>query len=122
MSHEIVRPGFERRDERGVLREVLNGFPAQTVLCGHMQAGAVMGNHFHKKTRVFFYLLRGEARIETLHFETSARDAFSLLENQGVFLEPGESHAIRYVSESDFLMLKSLPYDPSDPDTYPHPV
>jgi len=122
VSHEILRPRFERRDERGVLREVLNGFPAQTVLCGRMQAGAVMGNHFHKKTRVFFYLLRGEARVETVNVETSARDAFSLSENQGVFLEVGESHAIRYVSESDFLMLKSLPYDPADPDTYAYPV
>jgi oxalate decarboxylase/phosphoglucose isomerase-like protein (cupin superfamily) len=122
VPHEILRPGFERRDERGVLLEVLNGFPAQALLRGRMNAGAVMGNHYHKKTRVFFYLLTGEARIETVNVANGARDAFSLSENQGVFLEPGESHAIRYASESDFLMLKSLPYDPADPDTYPHPV
>ena len=122
MPHEIVLPGFERRDERGVFREVLNGFTARTVLCGRMNAGAVMGNHYHRKTRVFFYLLRGEARIETLHVETGARDAFTLSENQGVFLEPGESHAIRYAAESEFFMLKSLAYDPADPDTYAHPM
>lgn len=122
MPHEIIQPGFERRDERGILREVLNGFSAQTLLCGTMHAGAVMGNHYHRKTRVFFYLLRGEARIETVDVATGVRDAFLLSENQGVFLAPGESHAIRYSAESDFLMLKSLPYDPADPDTYSHPV
>lgn len=122
MPHEVLQPGFERRDERGVFREVLNGFSAQTLLSGRMNAGAVMGNHYHKKTRVFFYLLRGEAKIETVNVETLARDAFGLSENQGVFLEPGESHAIRYVTDSEFLMLKSPAYDPADPDTYAYPV
>ncbi len=122
MAHQIVAPGFERRDERGVFREVLSGFAAQAILTGRMKAGAVMGNHFHKKTRIFFYLSRGEAQIKTLNVKTGATDSFLLKENQGVFLEPGEAHAIRYLAESDFVMLKSLPYDPADPDTYPYPV
>lgn len=122
MPHEILAPAFERRDDRGTFRELVNGFPAQALLCGRMRTGAIMGNHYHRKTRVFFYLLRGGATIRTVNVETGAQDAFELAENQGVFLEPGESHAIRYVADSEFLMLKSLAYDPADPDTYSHPV
>jgi dTDP-4-dehydrorhamnose 3,5-epimerase-like enzyme len=122
MAHRIVSPGFERRDERGVFREAVNGFPAHTLLTGTMRPGAVMGNHYHRKTRVFFYLTRGAAAIRTVHVESGAREDFRLAENQGVFLEPGEAHAIHYTAESDFVMLKSLAYDPADPDTYEHQV
>ena len=78
-----------------------------------------MGNHYHRKTRVFFFLQSGAAEVRTVHAETGARDAFALEAGQGVVLEPGESHAIRFTADSDWLMLKSQAYDPADPDTYP---
>lgn len=122
MSHEIVLPSFERTDERGLFREVLNDGEWQALICGRMSAGAVMGNHFHKKTVIFFYLTTGAARIKTIHVETSARDEFLLSANQGVLLRVNESHAISFLEESEFVMLKSLRYDPTDPDTFPFPV
>lgn len=122
MSHAIVVPGFERRDDRGVFREVVNDFYARTLISGEMKAGAVLGNHYHRRTRVFFYLARGEAQVATLHVETGEKDRFSLRENQGVVFEVNETHAIRFLRDGEFTMLKSLPYDPADPDTFPHPV
>lgn len=122
MAHAILRPLFERRDDRGVFRELLSGFPAGTVVCGDMSAGAVMGNHYHRRTRVFFHLLAGRASVATIDVESGATESFPLEENEGVFLEPGESHAIRFLADSRFLMLKSEPYDPADPDTISYPV
>jgi dTDP-4-dehydrorhamnose 3,5-epimerase-like enzyme len=122
MPHAIVVPGFERRDDRGVFREVLNDFDARTLVCGEMKAGAVLGNHFHRRTRVFFYLAHGQAEVRTLDVETGERDLFTLLENQGVFFEVNESHAVRFLRAGEFAMLKSLPYDPADPDTFPLPI
>lgn len=122
MTHEVVGPRFERKDDRGVFREILSGFPAGTVVCGRMVAGAVMGNHYHRRTRIFFYLLAGRARVRTVDVDSGRTDGFELAENDGVLLEPGESHAIRFLADSDFLMLKSLPYDEKDPDTFAHPV
>jgi len=121
-SHAIVTPGYERRDDRGLFQELVNGVSFAAASRGRMRAGAVMGNHFHKKTRIFFFLASGSADIRTIHVETGAKDSFRLDENQGVFFEPNESHAIRFASETEFLMLKSLPYDPAEPDTYPFPV
>jgi len=122
MAHQILRPLFERRDERGVFRELLSGFPAGNVVCGEMSAGAVMGNHYHRRARVFFHLLAGRVGVSTVNVESGATDKFLLAENEGVFFEPGESHAIRLLVDSQFLMLKSEPYDPADPDTIAHPV
>ena len=81
-----------------------------------------MGGHYHKRTRVFFFLESGSAEIRTVHVETGARDAFELPAGHGVVLETHESHTIRFTAESAWLMLKSEAYDPADPDTYPLPV
>jgi quercetin dioxygenase-like cupin family protein len=122
VTHPVLGPQYERRDGRGVFREILTGFPAGSVVCGQMGAGSVMGNHYHRRTRVFFYVLNGRVGVRTVNVETGATDRFLLGENEGVLLEPGESHAIRFLVDSEFLMLKSLPYDPHDPDTFAHPV
>jgi mannose-6-phosphate isomerase-like protein (cupin superfamily) len=122
LPHEIVTAGFERKDERGVFREVLNGFESRTFVCGEMKSGAVLGNHFHKRTRVFFYLTRGRARVATVNVETGEKDSFDLKANQGCFFEVNESHAVRFTEDSDFVMLKSLAYDAADTDTFSHPV
>jgi mannose-6-phosphate isomerase-like protein (cupin superfamily) len=122
MPHAIVVPGFERRDDRGIFREVVNNFDARTLVWGQMKAGAVLGNHFHRRTRVFFYLAHGEAQVRTLHVETGEKDLFSLRENEGVVFEVNESHAVRFLRDGEFAMLKSLAYDPADSDTFPHPV
>jgi dTDP-4-dehydrorhamnose 3,5-epimerase-like enzyme len=118
----IVTAAFERKDERGVFREVLNGFEARTFITGRMGKGAVLGNHYHRKTRVFFYLTRGAARVATFNIETGERDTFTLECDQGCFFEVNESHSVRFTEEGEFVMLKSLAYDPADPDTYPHPI
>ena len=122
MPHAILTPTHVRRDERGELTEIVSTFPAKALLAGRMNAGAVMGNHYHKRTRVFFFLQSGAAAVRTIHAKTGARDAFVLSAGQGVVLEPGESHAIRFTAGSDWLMLKSEPYDPADPDTYEYVV
>ena len=46
MPHTIVVPGFERRDGRGIFREVINGFDARSLVCGEMKAGAVLGRNY----------------------------------------------------------------------------
>jgi quercetin dioxygenase-like cupin family protein len=122
MAHEILTPSFERKDDRGTFQEVLNDGSWEALICGRMNPDAVLGNHYHKKTVIFFYLASGSARITTIHVEKEDKDVFFLKSGQGVILSTNESHAIRFIEESDFVMLKSLRYDPADPDTYPFPV
>jgi dTDP-4-dehydrorhamnose 3,5-epimerase-like enzyme len=122
MSHELVTPSFDRKDDRGAFQEILNGGHWEALIRGTMKPGAVMGNHFHRKTVIFFYLTSGSARIATVHVDTGEKDRFVLTGGQGVILSTDESHAIRFVDDSEFIMLKSLKYDPQNPDTYPYPV
>ncbi len=118
MSHEILPPAYERNDERGTFREVLNNGHWEALLSGCMHADAVMGNHYHKKTVVFFFLTRGSAAFKTINVETGEKDNFDLKSGQGVMLAVNESHAIRFLDESEFIMLKSHRYETADPDTF----
>lgn len=118
MAHDIVKPTFTRTDARGLFMEVLNDGRWETLLTGTMNPGAVLGDHYHKETIVFFFLTRGAAHIKTIDVETRARDAFDLRSGEGVLLHTGESHAIHFAELSDFIMLKSKRYDPANPDTF----
>ena len=122
MTHEIITPSFVREDERGTLREVLNSGAWMSIVQGEMRPGAVMGNHYHKETQVFFYLLSGAADIVTEHVIKKTRERFSLSTQQGVLLNTYESHIITFSQASSYLLLKSLPYDPDHDDTYHHPL
>jgi dTDP-4-dehydrorhamnose 3,5-epimerase-like enzyme len=117
--HAIHSPAFRREDDRGELLEILDQGSWTSLLSGRMKPGSVMGNHYHKITNIFFFLTRGSAQVSTVHAQTGERDRFRLEPRQGVMLEPGESHAIRFLEESEFIMLKSRRYDPADPDTFP---
>lgn len=122
MSHQVLPLSFERVDDRGVFQEVLNEGHWEALLRGEMRTGAVMGNHYHRRTVIFFHLTRGAAQIKTVHVNTGERDEFTLGAGQGVLLRPEESHAIRFLEDSEFIMLKSVKYNPQDPDTFPFPV
>ena len=39
-------------------------------------------------------------------------------DSEGVLLHTNESHSIRFLVPTQFIMMKSLRYDPANPDTY----
>jgi dTDP-4-dehydrorhamnose 3,5-epimerase-like enzyme len=118
----LITPRYIRTDKRGTFIEVLNGGRWESVIYGKMKRGSVLGNHYHKKTRIFFYLLKGNTTVDIVHVRTGRRKHAVLREHQGIMLEVNESHAIRFIKRSEFMMLKSLRYDQRAPDTYAFPV
>lgn len=119
MQEDIITPSFTRTDERGTFLEVLNTGHWGSLICGQMNKGAVIGNHYHKKTLVFFFLPEGVVKINIINVETCKRHLVELKKNEGVILKVNESHAIRFLEDSEFVMLKSIRYNPDDPDTFP---
>jgi quercetin dioxygenase-like cupin family protein len=122
MTHTILKPSFTRNDARGSFVEILNGGHWESLVMGSMNSGAIMGDHYHRETLIFFYLTRGAVTIRTIDVETQERDSFALAAGEGVILRTGESHAIHFDQPSDYLLMKSLRYDPANPDTYPYVV
>ena len=118
----ILRPSFTRQDDRGLLRELLNEGEWRSVVTGEMVAGSRMGNHYHKETLVFFFLLTGHAAVILKDLATGARSTLELNALEGIIFRTNESHVLTFTEYTEYLMLKSLPYDPANPDTYEHPL
>ena len=118
----ILRPSFTREDERGLLRELLNEGEWRSVVTGKMLAGSHMGNHYHKETLVFFFLLSGHADVILEDVATGTRSTLQLKALEGIIFQTNESHVLTFTESTEYLMLKSLPYDPANPDTYEHPL
>ena len=122
-NHErIIRPSFVRQDGRGILRELHNGSGWYSVVQGEMAAGAVMGNHYHKETDVFYFLLSGRARIVIRRIDSSHRDEFVIGAMEGVIFKPFETHTVTFEESGVYLLLRSRPYDPKNTDTFEFPV
>lgn len=122
MRDWILKPVFERQDERGLFRELLNTGTWESLIYSRMNPDAVIGNHYHKQTMIFLYLLSGSAEVKTVHVESGKRDRIVMEAGTGIVLQPYYSHAIRFIGESEAIMLKSRRYNDADPDTYPFPV
>jgi quercetin dioxygenase-like cupin family protein len=118
----VAVAAFQRTDERGTLVEILNTGTWRAVLFGEMHPGAVMGNHFHRKTEVYLFLVRGQARVTAVNVETGERSESTLSAGEGVRLPVNESHAVRFLEAALFVMLKSQPFDSNDADIFPYPV
>ena len=120
MNHPVFKPSFARTDARGVFHEIRNGDEIwKSVNLGEMRQGAVLGNHYHTTSRLFFFMLSGKVRIDFLHAKTGERDTIELNPLEGVYLEPYESHAILFLDSGRFMLLKSEAFDPKKPDIYP---
>ena len=116
MKHDIIKPSFSRKDERGVFNEILNGEIWKSANFGEMRKGAVLGNHYHTGSRLFFFMISGATRIEITHAKTGEKESVKLRPMQGVYFEPFEHHVIHFTEDGRFLLLKSEPFDPKKPD------
>ncbi|MCX6706177.1 MAG: WxcM-like domain-containing protein [Candidatus Woesebacteria bacterium] len=116
--HKISKPNFIREDDRGTFAEFINGDLWKNFSYGKMRSGAVMGNHYHKKTTVLFYLISGSVQVDIFNVKENTLERINLKENEGVTLEPYFSHAIRFLQNGTFVMAKSLKYNNKKPDTF----
>jgi dTDP-4-dehydrorhamnose 3,5-epimerase-like enzyme len=119
----IVKPSFEKVDDKGVFKELINDpSRAWTVAnWGIKKKGAVMGNHYHKETEIFFFMVKGEAKVSVVDVNTKSREDTILKEGTGIFFKPYQSQVLTFLSESEFFMLKTK-YDSNSPDTYEYKI
>src|SRR3972149_4368027 len=61
MRVERRKPVF--KDARGVITDVLDSVPVECVTVLKTRKGAVRGNHYHKKTTQYLYVLTGRFQV-----------------------------------------------------------
>ena len=111
-----------RQDQRGTFVEIVNRGPWETVITGTMNPGAVLGDHYHKATDLFFFLVEGRCRVDIDCLDTGLRRTVDLEPGKGLHIVAFEAHAVRFEAASRFIMLKSRAFDPDLPHIYEHTV
>jgi mannose-6-phosphate isomerase-like protein (cupin superfamily) len=97
---------------------VVTSGPWESVRAGTSRRGSTWGNYYHKQTRLYFCILQGDARVDIVDVEWAAGKTKRLGPGEGVFVEPGQAHSIRFAQDSTYVLLKSRPDRDVESDTF----
>jgi len=100
MQVERRNPVF--RDKRGVITDILQRINIDSITIITSKKGAVRGNHYHKKTTQYAYVLKGKFRLYT---QEKGRKIERKVVKEGDFITtpPWERHA--FVALEDSVLL-----------------
>lgn len=104
-----LKPEFVHVDKRRSLTQLLTADIRQ-VNVYEAQHGAELGNHFHKETIEYFYILSGSLTYND-----------ALVVKKGDIFHPsiGEKHTLKVLSDkAKFMTFLTKPYDKETPDIY----
>ena len=96
------------RDERGTITDLIEAEEINAVTLVTFVKGAIRGNHFHKHTVQYNYLLRGSIELIT---QTADGQRQSAVLGRGSLAVVGEmeQHALRALDDSELLVFTRGP-------------
>ena len=116
---DVIHVEPAHSDERGTISDLISGEEIEHATIIFSRKGAIRGNHYHKQTTQYLYILSGSIRCVCQHidggpieFEASGGD---LLINY-----PDEAHAFEALEDTTWLVLTHGPRGGKDyeKDTY----
>lgn len=90
-------------DDRGVIRDLLVT-PNYSITHVTFKEGAIRGNHYHKKTVQYDFILGGELQCYYDKNEVGKGDVV-VTPGNSVTHAPGESHAYKALKESEIISI-----------------
>jgi quercetin dioxygenase-like cupin family protein len=107
------------RDDRGDITDILVKESVEYVTLITSKAGAVRGNHYHKETFQWVYMLSGKMRV-CAQDEAGDIEELTITTGDLILNAPLERHAFEALDDSSFLVLTRGPRGGEDyeDDTY----
>jgi len=105
----FLKPEFEHEDSRRKLTQLLTQDIKQ-INVYEAKHGAELGNHFHKETFEYFYIIRG-----TIKYNSSA-----IMKKGDIFCpDLGEMHTLQVLSDkATFMTFLTKPYSKENTDIH----
>ena len=99
---KIVRPRSAFKDVRGAIVDILDGVPVECVTLLTSKRGAIRGNHYHRKTTQYLYVLEGRLRA---YAQDPGKRVHARVVRAGdlIVTPPGERHAFEALADSVLL-------------------
>ncbi len=106
MNVRHIAPVFE--DDRGVITDIIEHTPCDSVAIISCVKGAIRGNHYHKESVQFTYVMSGKilALSQVPHESVEARE---LTEGDLMESPPLERHALHALEDSLLLVITRGP-------------
>ena len=104
----LLSPEFTNTDARRTLTQLLTADLKQVNLY-EAQEGSVLGNHYHKETTEYFYILSGSVIY----------NKEAIIEEGNIFVVyPGENHALTCLTYVKLMSFLTKPYSEDKPDIW----
>ena len=114
---KVLTPEFIHKDSRRTLKQLFTDDIKQ-VNFYEARRNAVLGNHFHKITTEYFYILKGSVIVTTWKRGETIHDVRILNTDDYFRVDPFENHTVQCMTNTKILTFLSKPYKDSDPDIY----
>jgi quercetin dioxygenase-like cupin family protein len=101
-----LRPAF--RDDRGDIVDLLSHEAIDAVTLVTFRKGAVRGNHHHRETHQWNYLVSGRLMVRSRRPGEEAEEAV-MAPGDFCLASPGESHALRALEDSTLMVFTRGP-------------
>ena len=109
-------------DERGWLAELIKDKKFGQIFVVVAKPDAIRGNHYHKRKRESFFIIKGEAEIILENINTKEKKKLTPTSEkiEEIKIPPFWSHAIRNTGKGELYILSYVDeiYDEKDPDTF----
>jgi quercetin dioxygenase-like cupin family protein len=103
-----IAPQTSIKDDRGEIIDLIEDESINAVTYVSFEKNAVRGNHYHKETTQWNYVLSGKIKIVT---QLQGEETKELVMARGDLIEtvPNESHALLGLESSELLVLTRGP-------------
>ncbi|MCL4435494.1 MAG: cupin domain-containing protein [Thaumarchaeota archaeon] len=99
-------------DERGTITNIINNEPVRSITITQSKKGSIRGNHFHKRSGKYVFVLDGKMELVVIANETEVRQ--TLTAGSMVWIPKNMPHAFLAVEESTALEIEPLNRDLTD--------
>ena len=103
-----IKIKINHQDKRGVIIDLLQKKKINAITFITQKKGKVRGNHFHKKTIQWNYLIKGKIKIVTKKRNRRGQEMI-LSRGDLVVTYSNESHAIKAIEYSEYLVFTQGP-------------
>ncbi len=116
---QIEKKIINFEDERGSIRDILIGKEVDAITLITFKKGGVRGNHYHKKSIQYSYIVSGKILCATQK-EGEPIETHEVIEGDLITHAEGEIHAFKALDDSVFLSLTKGPRkgDDYEDDTF----
>jgi UDP-2-acetamido-2,6-beta-L-arabino-hexul-4-ose reductase len=112
----------KKSDGRGWLAELIKDKDFGQINVVVAKPGVVRGNHYHKRKKESFFVIKGECEINLKNVNTGETKKLILNDSkiESIVIEPFWSHNIVNMGDEDLYIIAHISeiFDEGDPDTF----